>query len=440
MRRFSLGLVLLAACNPTDPVIGGDAGPDTGDPSTCPVPSGAGTMHSGVTQAETWTAASSPHIIAADMNVSAVLTLEPCAVVKLAPSRTITVRTNGKIVANGTATQPVTFDARDAGMPWSQIRTIGGTMSFTYTRLLNGGDRQNVLVDAFGVLDVRGLGAGMPLTEVLHADHLTIRDSASQGIYMVEGAAFSATSTALVISGSKHHPMHVWGSSAGSIPDGTYTGNAIDEIDLEAAGQAGVDRDTTFHDRGVPYRIGDPQHNGDILVAAKMGVATLTIEPNVTLRFKKDGIVFVQAAQNTMPATGALVAVGTPDKKITFTSAEAAPAAGDWGGIHFNGVPDPKDKLDYVHVDYAGGTTVFVGGSCLYPDLMKNDAAIRVFGLPSSAFVTNTTITKSARHGFDRGWTGAATISFLGGGNTVDAAKCKETTPGGMCQMNPACP
>jgi hypothetical protein len=271
--------------------------------------------------------------------------------------------------------------------------------------------------------------------------------SASQGIYMVGAGGIDAASSDLVITGAQHYPIHAAASVAGSIPTGTYTGNAIDEIDLEGAGMSAVAQDTTLHDRGVPYHVGDPQHPGQLVIAASQpsSVAKLVIEPNVTLRFEPGGGMFVQVAQNTLPATGALVAAGTATAPIVFTSAAATPAAGDWQGIHFNGIPDPADDLDYVRVEYAGGDSSLVGASCLYPGSPppKNVAAIRVFGEPTTAFVHNTTITSSAGHGFDRGWTGDATISFLGDGNTETVARCKESYPkpsGAACPTPVPCP
>jgi len=143
------------------------------------------------------------------------------------------------------------------------------------------------------------------------------------GISVREAAGFSATSTDLVITGSKNVPMRTWASAAGMIPSGTYSGNAKDEIVLEAASSvAGISRDVTFHDRGIPYRVGDAIVDGRITIAAPMAgqVATLTIEPKVTVKFKKGGGIWVQYAQNTSPATGALIAVGTKDAQITFTT------------------------------------------------------------------------------------------------------------------------
>lgn len=55
--------------------------------------------------------------------------------------------------------------------------------------------------------------------------------------------------------------------------------------------------------------------------------ATLTIEAGATIKFKKGktALVITRGAK--------IVAVGTESKPIVFTSAEATPARGDWGGI-----------------------------------------------------------------------------------------------------------
>lgn len=380
----------------------------------CAPATGSGTQHGvRITQAETWAAADSPHVIPNDLDISATVTIEACAVVMLAPAVTVTVRTGGSIVAQGTADAPVAFEPRDAGQPWTQLRTIGGTLSFTHTQLLGGGAPGNTLVDVAAALDIRA-DAAAPPAEILHADHLEIRDSASQGIYMVANGEFSADSTDVVIAGAQHYPIRATANVAGSIPSGTYTGNAIDEIDLEGDGMATVDHDVVLHDRGVPYHVGDPQHPGNIAVAARQAgqVAHLTIEPNVTLRFEPGGGLFVQVAQTSTAATGALIAVGTATAPIVFTSAAATPAPGDWLGIYFNGLPDPASALDHVTIDDAGGVSTLEGSSCLYPGTPPplNPAAIRVFVEPASAFIHDTTIAHSAGHGFDRGWRGDASM------------------------------
>jgi hypothetical protein len=396
-----------------------------------------------VAAAEAWTAADSPHLIPNGLNIDAQVTIEPCAVVKIGAVGVVTVRAGGSLVAQGTAEGPVTIEQNDPGQPWGQIRTIGGTVSLTHTKLIGGGAPQNSPLDGAATLAIFG-DQYQPPQEVLFVDHVTIEGSASQGVLLRENGEFAAGSTALTITGSAHAPIHIRPNLVGSIPDGTYTGNAVDEITI---GGGIVDRDVTIRDHGVSYRVGDSLTEGELIVAAEAGLATLTIEPNVTLRFKQAGGLYVQYVQTTDPATSAIVAVGTSAQPITFTSSADSPVAGDWLGIMFNGKPDPKDKLDYVRVEYAGGASSFQGSSCSYDETPPklNDAAIRIFVEPSSVdMIKNTTIIQSARHGLDRGWLGPATVSFVGNGNDfTDVANCQESYPapnGAACPDPPPCP
>src|ERR1051325_5558377 len=165
--RKVLALALIVACSSEVNHLP-DATPEPVDAApACVAPTGAGTQHDAVLTAETWTAATSPHVIPRDMKITATLTIEPCAVVRVAPAATIVVRTGGSIAAAGTASQPVTFERLDATKPWSSIATIGGTLSFQHTRLLGGGDRLNTVIDLAGVIEVSSTIGPAP---ILHAD------------------------------------------------------------------------------------------------------------------------------------------------------------------------------------------------------------------------------------------------------------------------------
>ena len=59
------------------------------DAPVCVAPTGAGTMHQSITAPETWTAAASPHVIPFDINIAATVTIEPCAVVRIAVEKGI---------------------------------------------------------------------------------------------------------------------------------------------------------------------------------------------------------------------------------------------------------------------------------------------------------------------------------------------------------------
>jgi hypothetical protein len=404
----------------------------------CAVPTGTGTMHQGnVNQAETWTAEGSPHVIPTSISVNAPVTIEACAIVRLAPGLILTLRPGGVIDAAGTPDHPVTIEPRDPGAPWANIRTIGGTLRLVHTVITGGGDPGNTLPDLVATLDLSG-DQTLPPQAILHAEFLTVSGSASVGLRLREGGGFSPTSHDVRVTGSARYPISVWAREAGTIPSGDYKGNGIDEIVIpQAGGAASIQEDLTLHDRGVPYRV---DTNVRVDVTGGTGpLATLTIEPGVVLRFGAGASLRVETFVSENPARGALVAVGTAAKPIVFTSAAAAPAPGDWLGISFGGRADARNRIEHARIEYAGGVSSSGSSSCSYPAPdggagLINDAAVRVFGpAPPGAgvFVQNTTIVSSAAHGIDRGWRAEAGIDldFLPTNTFTDIARCRQTFP-----------
>ena len=72
--------------------------------------------------------------------------------------------------------------------------------------------------------------------------------------------------------------------------------------------------------------------------------ATLTIQPDVQVRFSS-GL--------SLTVIGGLNAIGAPGQLITFTSDQATPAPGDWNGMHFT--DGSLVRLDYTDIGYGGG-------------------------------------------------------------------------------------
>jgi len=119
-----------------------------------------------------------------------------------------------------------------------------------------------------------------------------------------------------------------------------------------------ISQDTTWTLTNSPYIVAK-----DIIVDP--GV-TLTIMPGVEVRF---GGNFVLAVE------GRLVAIGTLDKMITFTSNKLQPQAGDWDTIKFNGTQ--QSTLAYAIVKYAvNGITIENGTAeiknCIISDNSQN--------------------------------------------------------------------
>ena len=412
-------------------------------PPLCVPPTGAGTQHGSISTAETWTYAASPHTIPFDVNIGAAVSIEACAVVKMAANSTMTITPTGSLLANGTPGRPVTFEPLVAGVPWATIRNLGGVLSMSHAVVAGGGAPQATPVAYWGALRMQPSGS----TGTLHLDDVEIAGSMSQGVYVPGGVGFDASSQNLRVHGSVGYPVHVYARVVGSVPSGTYTGNGHDAIAIAGSGGPVVDAQT-MHDRGVPYHVGSGADSGRMDVAAPVGsVAVLTIEPNVTIQFPPGGSLVVDASGGASTvARGALVAIGTPTQPITFTSDQGlASAAGDWLGISFGGQLDARNVMQNTKVKFAGGVTVSGSNSCPYPGRVgSNYAAIRIYGAPPAGeFITSSEIVSSLRDGIDRGWRSDLQPDFLAGNTFTAIAGCKETTPAtqnNVCPATPPCP
>ncbi len=426
--------------SPTSATPDGGTSPDPeAVPSTCAAPTKGPTTHGGsVMTDETWTADTSPHILPYDTGIYAKVTLEPCATVLLAPKAQVTVRPGGALVGEGTASKRISIGARDAGKPFSNIRNLGGVVQLTYATIEGGGDPLNTQPYLTGAL----VGQVNDLTKPDFAlKNVTVRGSMSNGIVLTGDGHFSDDSSDLIVTGSAQSPISTFPRAVGSIPTGTFTGNAHDQILLPGSGVTeDIITDQIMHNRGVPYQVGNPNDSGQLRVGRGSGtaVATLTIEAGVTVRFKKGGVFEIDSTSGTLPATGALIARGTAANPITFTSGEASPSQADWLGLTFGGVPDARDVADHIVVEYAGLKST--GGSLSCAPGMREHAVHFSGGQPGHAFITNSTIAHST-NGINSGWRGTP-VDFTVTNTFDDVPGCKLTSPpdpNNSCAGRPAC-
>jgi hypothetical protein len=407
----------------------------------CPAPTGPGTTHGSITTAQTWTAAASPHILPSDIGISAPVTIEPCAVVRIAVGKTITINPNGALIATGAPGSAVLIEPQVAGMAWSSIRNMGGTLSLSHAVVRGGGAPLGTNPAYTGALRMESPG---PAIGMLHVDDVEIADSLSQGIYIRgngEGG-FDPTSQNLYIHGSAGYPVHVFARVIGSIPSGAYADNGRPAIAISGSGGP-VLNGQTMHDRGVPYHVGSGQDGGRMDVSTQLNgpPAVLTIEPGVMILFPLGGSLNINASGHG----GTLIAVGTPTRPIVFTSDKgAASAAGDWLGIGFDDPVSTQSVIQFARVAFAGGSSTFTSNSCPYPNRTgQNYGAIRIFGPTLTEFITSTEISFSGRDGIDRGWRANPQPDFLATNMFTGVAGCKQTTPrtqAGACPVPVPCP
>jgi hypothetical protein len=407
--------------------------PDASVAPTCVA--GTGTKHSASPTAdETWTAVASPHVIDASFSIPAgrTVTLEPCAVVQMKGA--VGMLVEGKLLALGTAAQPIRIERGEAATAWTTIEArAGAELRLSHVTVEGGGNPNGSRLTEVGAFDIRGdqESATQPL---LFVDTVTVKGSQSLGLLLREGGGFAPGSTGLTVTGGAGYPISIWGRAAGTLPSGTYSGNAVDEIIIPAlGGRDDIKENTTLAARGVAYRIGGPTGGKAFNVDGPL----LTIEAGAKLRFEKEARLEV--------ASGALSAIGTADKPIVFESAAATPAPGDWVGIVIRGTPDPRNAIKFAKISHAGGPSQVSSYDCPSPanSSFANEGAILfIGGQPAPGVVANTTIENSAGDGIVSGWTGSP-VDLLATNTFTNVARCQQTFPKpatGTCPDPAPCP
>lgn len=423
---WSSSFLLLASaaalrCTEPDPV---------GDPPEEPCTIGGDPItHSTATLTadETW--APGIHVVPQKISVrdGATLTLSNCSEIRLGKDVSISVESTGKaLVAKGTAARPITFVRADSTSAWGNLFAFTpATMSLAYATLEGGGGTVTNLQNAEyqgASLVARGTQDAVP-QQVLTVENVTVRGSTGLGVMML-GARFTASSNTLTISGSGFYPLYTGANALSELPTGVYTGNATDEILLQSVGPAGQENsrpivsDVTIHSRGVPYRVGVASRSiqvGDGF--PNSGNPQLTIEAGVTLKFMPQTAAASQlrvSAVNragTWQAQGALVVQGTTTQPVRFTSGAMTPAAGDWAGLYFANVVDPRSSISNAIIEYAGGDSQATGFCPASVGAPNNDADCSIImfledNRAPTQFITQTKISNGRGCGIYRGWAG----------------------------------
>jgi hypothetical protein len=413
----------------------------TASTSACGQPSGSVVTHvANIAASETWAGDGVIHRVPTSLSItgSAAVTIDPCAIVELGPGVTISVRDNARLVAAGASSlRTVTFRRSDASQAWGTLRGFTATslIDLRFT-LLQGGGGFGGMSDP--TIAVSGVGYSSPNAAVLRTKNVTIESSKGVGVLLDANAAFTDDSEGLVIRSSGGRPVHTTMMALGSLPEGTYTGNGIDEILIFGPG-ASVFADMTVKDHGVPIRL--PFGNMYIGPAPPATApVTLTLRPGVILKFPRLG--GVPAARLTFGSNGnapnnlvgVLNAVGTAARPIVFTSGEETPAPGDWIGIWLNTANG--SRLEHVEISYAGGENGIQSNNCRPAD--TEDQAALLIGsfsdqyIPPANLMTNCRITHSAYYAIDAMWQAPThNAPDLTATNTfVDNARCRQTFNG----------
>lgn len=415
-RSLSFSLVsaaLATACgDSTEPPPGGGVIPPPVDSASlerltarngCPALTGAGTDVAGdITADTTWTAAGSPYRLESSIRVSAELRLEACVVVQLAKNVRLQIGDDpspGKLIATGEAERdpsgvellrPVIFQAKDPAEPWgSLVVDTTGTVDAHFLILLDGANPESDQNGGGSILAYGVTQEPPVVTKSVGLRFVVIARSGGHGVNLTRRAAFTDASEKLVVMDSGReatpYPVALEPGAIGSVPkDSVFTGNVRNEVVVNGSIPLGLD--DVLRKRSVPYRI-----LGAFYVAPVVDgpTVTLTIEPGVIVRFEEtagSGLT-IGSSESRL---GRLVAAGTTQQPILFTSAEDTPAPADWMGIYFRYSPSSGNRIENAIIEYAGDFSGAQGYGC---GPAENDASILILsGRPDTAFVSSTTI------------------------------------------------
>jgi hypothetical protein len=446
----------IRATSAADPSISGTATVTvTANQSTCGQPNGTVVTHSAnIAASETWAGDGVTHVIPSSISITGTATvmIDPCAIVALGPGVTITVRDNARLVAAGaSASRFVLFRRNDPNQAWASLRAFTPTSSIdlTWTRLEGGG--------AFGTLNnptliAFGNGYGSPVAPVLRTDNVVIQGSQGVGVFLDANAGFTNDSQLLQITGSGGRPVITTMMALGSLPTGSYTGNATDEI-LIAGPNPNVFANMTVDDPGVPVRI--PYGNMYVGPAAgAVAAVTLTLGPGVIFKFPRIGqqqpgarVIFGTNGSAPNNLVGVLNAIGTAARPIVFTSGETTPAPGDWVGLWLNTANG--SRLDYVEISHAGAPSGIQSNNCRVVNT-PDDAALLIGSfsdqyVPPANTITNSRISQSAGYAINAMWLASTfnTPDLTATNVFQNNARCRQSynglLPPGTCPLGGGC-
>ncbi|MBM3332098.1 hypothetical protein FJY68_09685 [candidate division WOR-3 bacterium] len=301
---------------------------------TVHVSSSAGKHHSGtIGMAETWEAASSPHVVDSDLFIEAMLTLEPGTVVLVADGATVAVGTRSPagIFARGKADSVITFSTLStapAPGAWNGILFRANTVP-------GGSLLRHCLVEYAGgggyLVKCEAGGVAIDSSEFFSSSGSGVSASGG-GLASLAGSVFSACA---------RFPVSVSPGLVSAITaDNKFSDNYRNAIEIPGGTVAATD---TWTNLGFPYAI------TATLTVADSTNPLLYVAPGCSLLFADSARLRVGLGK-----PGALRADGTYGR-VVFGPLVAG--SGQWRGLEFWEQTDPvRTILNFCSIEAAGAS------------------------------------------------------------------------------------
>ena len=324
---------------------------------------------------------------------------------------------HGTLIADGTAEQPITFTSNE------DTPQKGSWQGLDFTDTSTGNVLDNVEI-SYARYSVKVTSADVMLT------NSTIRDNSTAypAIYLTDstatisgntitdndshGISFSNSSPTIVgntITNNQGCGIYSIGDSHPIIQGNTISGNVDWSMQFNPYSYAEVSGNTITNSKGIYFHsgtlTGDVTWDQDDLyvihyngITVAQGV-TLTIAPGTRVEFDR------YTSYGGLNVHGTLIADGTAEQPITFTSNEDTPQKGSWQGLDFTDT-STGNVLDNVEISYARYSVKVTSA-----DVMLTNSTIRdnstaypaIYLTDSAATISGNVITDNDNSGISMG-------------------------------------
>ncbi len=305
------------------------------------------TITENITESVTWKEGNT-YVIDGTVRVGAsqtvVITIEPGVVIKFTEDGTLDFAywddEYATIIAKGTVDKPIKFTSNSpipAAGDWNSLNFYKGAVNCEFENCIfeyGGGN------DTYGNIYIEEIAVSFKNCSLSNSQTDGIKLNTNGEFSLFEGNSFSNIGNSSI----SCNPSAVSSIGANNTYD-SYSQILINDVNFNEVGEF------TWKNQGVPYVI-----DGTI----RMGVENtqglkLTIEPGVVFKMTTDSYIDFAYWDNEYVT---IIAKGTLDNPIIFTSNSPSPEAGDWYGLNFyKGAVNCE--FDFCKFKYGGGNNSY---------------------------------------------------------------------------------
>ncbi len=267
---------------------------------------------------------------------NAELTIEPGCTLRFATNAQLEIgySQHAALIADGEPSRPIVFTSASASPQ-------AGDWNGIYFYENNSSNRSIIknAVIAYGGRTNGSYEGAIVAYSSFSLINSTIRDCMNHGVVFDENSGF-VECTNNTIQDCEKDPIYLSAANAHTIGAGNM---------LEAGQGMGIhvkdgiiSKNVTWLKQTVPYIM-----EGTIYVETTVATASLTLNPGCDLRF-------TAGSSLNVDENAKLVAIGTVQDSIIFTSNAQTKSPGDWYGIDFWHDVNATNEMKYCRVDYAG--------------------------------------------------------------------------------------